>query len=101
VSECRTYGMSIGGNSPEYLIWGTLTPDSQDYYLEHMGVDNPSAVHASQDFDPCGIIVFEAAPPESVVEGDYLLYEGWQLEGYAGLPVQLYLRQDFIPQGLE
>lgn len=101
ISGCRTYGMSIGANSPEYLIWGTLTPDSRDYYLEHTGVDNPSAVHATENFDPCGIIVFEAAPPETALTGDYRLYKGWPLEGYEGLPLTLYLKPDIISQNLE
>ncbi len=96
ISGCRTYGMSIGGNSPEYLIWGTLTPDSRDYYLEHMDVENLSAVHATENFDPCGIIVLEAAPPKIALEGNYLLIGGWPLEGYEGLPLTLYMKPDVI-----
>ena len=101
ISGCRTYGMSIGANSPEYLIWGTLTPNAQDYYLKHIGVDNPSAVHATENFDPCGIIVFEAAPPEIALTGAYHLYEGWPLEGSEDISLTLYLKPIIISQNLE
>lgn len=101
VSGCRTYGMVIGPNSPEYLIWGTLTPEAGEYYLEHIAVDNPSAVHQSENFDPCGIIVFEGRHPDIAFEGAYILAESWEIPPYEGYPLTLYLLPDMLPLGQE
>jgi len=101
LSGCRTYGLEIGINAPEYLIWGTLTPSAQAYYLEHIAVDNHSAIHATENFDPCGIVVFEVPLDEMVLKDSYIMVEQWRVEPDGGFPLSLYLKPNFIPQPVE
>ncbi len=100
-SGCRTYGLAEGPNSPEYLIWSTLRPDPSYYQIDHIAVENPSAKHADQNLDPCGIIVFEAADPEIVEEEGYQLVERWKFGSESGYPLSLFLKPDHALRSLE
>ncbi|MCB2213785.1 glycosyltransferase family 39 protein [bacterium] len=96
ISDCRMFGMVIGAASPEYLVWATLSPTSADYTLEHVEVDNPSAMYARPDFDPCGVIVFETAPPVWLQDEAYQLVDRWEFVEGQGYQLSLYLLPDFI-----
>jgi len=100
-SGCRTSGLVEYANSSEYLIWSTLRPAPSHYQIEHIAVDNPSAIHADQAFDPCGIIVFETADPEIVEEGSYQLVERWDFGSDSGYPLSLFLKSEFAALPLE
>ena len=96
ISGCRIYGLVIGGNSPEYLIWGTLKPDVFSYTIEHIAVNNQSEIHESKDFDPCGIIVFEGRHPDIAFEGGFVMAETWEIPPYVGRPLTLYLIPEMV-----
>ncbi len=96
ISGCRVYGLVIGGNTPEYLIWGTLKPDVFSYHIEHIEVMNQSAMHERVDFEPCGIIVFEGRHPDMAFEKGYQMAESWEIPPYVGKPLTLYLKKDMI-----
>ena len=98
ISGCRTYGLVIGGDSPEYLIWGTLTPDVFSYHIQHIAVKNQSAVYERPGFDPCGIIVFEGRHPDIAFEGGYVMAKSWEIPPYVGRPLTLYLKPDFTQE---
>ncbi len=99
VSGCRTYGMAVGMNAPEYLLWSTLTPGPEDYVLKHIEVDNHSVIHQTEDFDPCGIIVFEARQhPEKALQAPYEFFDHWQFDPDWGHPLALYLQPAFFPE---
>jgi 4-amino-4-deoxy-L-arabinose transferase-like glycosyltransferase len=93
-SGCRTYGLVVGLNSPEYLIWASLRPDPSHYYLEHIGLDNASAIHADQALSLCGIIVFEAADPAIVQEEGYQLVKRLWFGSESGHALSLFLNPD-------
>lgn len=97
ISGCRTYGLALGYNSPEYLIWATLAPSPADYTLEHIDVDNPSAVYASSDFDPCGVVVLEAERPALLQQKSYQMVGRWEFVEGQGYPLSLYLLSEYIP----
>jgi hypothetical protein len=98
-SGCRTYGVVMRRNAPEYLLWGALRPDPQGYTIEHIQTSNASSVNASPDFDPCGIILFEMTEMDLVDQTTYQWVKRWGVgETY---PFSLYLKSDFTNQGLE
>lgn len=101
VSGCREYGLVFGKNVPEYLIWATLTPSASDYHLEHYAVDNATSILESPDFNPCGIIVFEALPSEFDNEGQFILADEWTLEEGGENELYLYLWPEYLLQSVE
>lgn len=100
-SGCRDYGLVLSSNVPEYLIWATLTPDASEYHLEHYAVDNVTASLESPDFEPCGIIVFDASIPEEVTDGSYVLGDEWPLESNDVIRLRLYFLPEYISQSAE
>jgi hypothetical protein len=99
ISTCRTYGVIMRSNAPEYLLWASLTPHSGDYYLEHIAIDNVTTKHASSDFEPCGILLFEVTKNDQVDQSTYHLVKRWQLgEEY---PFSLYLMSDYGIEGMD
>ncbi len=94
VSGCRTYGLLIRQNAPEYLLWGTLTPGSNDYHIEHVAVENTSSAFADPNFDPCGIVLFEVTETDFIYEEQYQLTKRWQIgETY---PFSLFLKPAYV-----
>lgn len=78
-SGCRTYGIVVRTNAPEYLLWGVLSPDTHAYYLSHIMVDNASTIHTASDFDPCGIVFFEVPFTEREIDEKYQIAEKWSI----------------------
>ncbi|MBG0787463.1 MAG: hypothetical protein H0S79_20420 [Anaerolineaceae bacterium] len=101
ISGCRDYGMVLGKNVPEYLIWATLSPNASDYYLEHIAVNNATEVLESPDFEPCGIIVFDATPPEDILDNTYVLSDEWTIESSDNTRIWLYLLPEYLSQSAE
>ena len=98
-SGCRTYGVLMRSNAPEYLLWGTLRPDPGSYELQQIQVKNRSSIHSSPDFDPCGIILFEMTDITVVDQNAYHLIQRWQIGDTT--PFSLLLKPDFIIKGME
>jgi len=98
-SGCRAYGILMRRNAPEYLLWGALPNGPGEYELRHIQVENESAVHASPDYDPCGIILFEMTDTNSVDQYAFPLNRSWQVGDTA--PFSLFLKPGFRIEGLE
>jgi hypothetical protein len=98
-SGCRDYGIVMRENAPEYILWGTLTPNPEAYHFEHIGVQNPTAKHLDQAFDPCGVVLFEMSEVDDEVESAYRLAERWMIGDV--YPFSLYLKPEFFDVGLE
>ncbi len=92
-SGCRSYGLIMRNNGPEYLLWGALTPDSADYHIVHIEVENTTSVHSSKTFDPCGIVYFEKTEIDNKYLKDYSLVRRWQIGGE--FPFSLLLSPDY------
>jgi hypothetical protein len=71
-------------------LWATLTPHPREYYLQHIFVDNPTGIHASADFEPCGIIMFEVTNIDHVDDTKYDLAQRWEIGGE--YPFSLFLK---------
>jgi hypothetical protein len=92
-SQCREFGVIMRTNAPEYLLWATLNPHPRAYYLEHIRAANLTAKHASADFDPCGIVLFEVTYSSLVDETKFKLAQRIEVGGE--YPFSLFLRPDF------
>lgn len=79
VSGCRTYGLILRPNGPEYLLWGALTPRPGDYYIEHIKVNNLTAMHSTEGLEPCGIVFFEVSPFDDPSFMEYQIAQKWQI----------------------
>ncbi len=93
-SGCRDYGLKFDYNTPEYLIWATLSPEILAYHLEHIDVANASGRHADEGFEPCGFVMMDTARDAFSPGPDYRLASEWEVGAY---PIVLYLHQDFYP----
>jgi 4-amino-4-deoxy-L-arabinose transferase-like glycosyltransferase len=90
--QCSNIGLSIGFDDWEYPLWTSLgaVPGS-GYRLEHVGVDNASAVQADRSFTPCAVIYVqnpsgpETPPPEWII-GNTRYAKGWSAD-----PVHVYV----------
>ena len=100
-SGCREYGLVLGFDVPEYLIWATLSPSASDYHLEHYAVDNATASLESPEFSPCGIIVFDAPSSEDIIDDMYILGDEWPFESSDDIRIRLYLLPEFALQSVE
>jgi hypothetical protein len=98
-SQCRTYGVIMRSNAPEYLLWASLSPHPGDYFLEHIQIDNITAQHATPDFDPCGIVFFESTAVNLVDDSKFDLVQRWELGG--DYPFSLFLSPDYFLEGLD
>ena len=98
-SQCRTYGVIMRSNAPEYLLWASLRPHANEYDLEHIQIDNITARHATSGFDPCGIILFESTEIDRVDDNKFTLVRRWQLGGE--YPFSLFLSPAYLIEGLE
>jgi hypothetical protein len=98
-SSCRTFGVIMRSNAPEYLLWASLRPHADDYFLEHIQIDNVTAKHATPDFDPCGIVLFESTEIDRVDEARFDLVQRWQLG--SDYPFSLFLSPAYAVDGLE
>lgn len=95
-SGCRTYGLKLRSNAPEYLLWASLTPHPGEYYLEHIFVENITEIHASPDFDPCGIVLFEVTEIDQIDDTKFNVVQRWSLGG--DYPFSLFLTPDYATQ---
>ena len=98
-SGCRTYGLLMRINGPEYLLWGALRSDPRGYEIRHIQVGNESGKHSPPSFDPCGIILFEMTETDLVDQNIYPLSKQWQV-GEAK-PFSLFLKPEVTLEGLE
>lgn len=98
-SGCRTYGLVMRPNAPEYLLWGVLNTQSEKYVIRHIHVGAEILSPSWAEFDPCGIILFEMTTFDWVDQANYHLVERWQIgDSY---PFSLFLIPDFMVEGLE
>jgi len=98
-SGCRSYGVLMRHNAPEYLLWATLSPSPDAYHLEHIDVDNPTQALSNPDYTPCGIVMFEVDPKEFTIDPDYELVSQWQIG--ETMPFSLYLTPMYALEGME
>lgn len=96
---CREYGLLMRRNAPEYLLWGALPSDPKAYTIRHVQVGSPTSRHASPDFDPCGMILFEMTETERVDQSAYRWVQGWQVG--ESTPFSLYLKPAYTDAGME
>ena len=98
-SGCRTFGVVMRQNAPEYLLWAVVQPGPEACELSHVNVQNESKIHASPDFDPCGIILFEMTDTDFINQTTY----PQSLRRQAGetVPFSLFLKPGFGVKGME
>ena len=98
-SGCRTYGLLMRRNGPEYLLWGALRSDPEGYEIRHIQVGNESGKHSPPSFDPCGIILFEMTETDLVDQEIYPLSKQWGIGEIT--PFSLFLKPEYTFGGLE
>lgn len=98
-SGCRTYGVLMRHNAPEYLLWAALTPSPDAYHLEHIDVDNSTRVFSDPTYAPCGMVLFEVDQQEAAIGPGYELVEEWQIG--ETVPFSVYLTSDYVVELLE
>jgi hypothetical protein len=55
--ECKSIGLELDSNTPEYLIWAILSPSGQDLLnVEHLLAQPETVQYATTDYRPCAVI---------------------------------------------
>jgi hypothetical protein len=55
--ECKSIGLELDSNTPEYLIWAILSPSGQDLLkVEHLLALPETAQYGTPDYRPCAVI---------------------------------------------
>ena len=75
--ECKNIGLYIGGDSYEYPLTQMITEGKR---IEHVDVDNETAVYADDTFVPDLILVYEKESSDTMTIGQYNYHRVKKLE---------------------
>ena len=75
--ECKNIGLYIGGDSYEYPLTQMITEGKR---IEHVDVDNETAVYADDTFVPDLILVYEKESSDTMTIGRYNYHRVKKLE---------------------
>lgn len=79
-TECRNIGLMLGSNDGEYLLWRVLEDVGvTQSHLEHVGVDNASAI-TTRPFQPCAITHLGNPLPLPFTLNGQIFTQRWQPE---------------------
>jgi hypothetical protein len=98
-SGCRSYGLVMRRNAPEYLLWGALPSGPEGYTIRHVQVSNETDQHSLPGFDPCGMILFEMITLDAVDQSEYSLAQQWQVG--ESIPFSIFLKPGYMVEGRE
>ena len=78
--SCRSVGIMLGGDAPEYLLWVDLGAPREDLTIEWIVAGTPSERYRRADFVPCAVVCDGSCPADWTMVRDLPLR--LELSGY-------------------
>jgi hypothetical protein len=63
-NECKSVGLMLSGDAPEYPVWAFLGAPSKDLTIRWIVAGVPSAAYSRPDFSPCAVLCDTSCPDD-------------------------------------